>query len=73
MKKNVSIMECYKEVDDVLVRVVSGIFMIIIKFGDINVDFFDLKSVFGFKGFVLMGIGEVIGEEFVKLVVENVI
>lgn len=73
MKKNASTKECYKEVDDVLVRAVSGISTIITKPGDINVDFSDLKSALGFKGFALMGIGEATGEESAKLAVENAI
>ncbi|WQT12818.1 cell division protein FtsZ [Helicobacter pylori] len=73
MKKNASITECYREVDDVLVRAVSGISTIITKPGNINVDFADLKSALGFKGFALMGIGEATGEESAKLAVENAI
>lgn len=51
----------------------SGISTIITKPGDINVDFSDLKSALGFKGFALMGIGEATGEESAKLAVENAI
>ncbi len=73
MKKNASTTECYREVDDVLVRAVSGISTIITKPGNINVDFADLKSALGFKGFALMGIGEATGEDSAKLAVESAI
>ncbi len=73
MRKNASITECYKEVDDVLVRAVSGISTIITKPGNLNVDFADLKSALGFKGFALMGIGEATGEDSAKAAVENAI
>ncbi|WQS95143.1 cell division protein FtsZ [Helicobacter pylori] len=73
MKKNASTTECYREVDDVLVRAVSGISTIITKPGNINVDFADLKSALGFKGFALMGIGEATGEDSAKAAVENAI
>ncbi|MGL2464905.1 cell division protein FtsZ [Helicobacter pylori] len=73
MKKNASTTECYREVDDVLVRAVSGISTIITKPGNINVDFADLKSALGFKGFALMGIGEATGEDSAKLAVQNAI
>ncbi|AFX90024.1 cell division protein FtsZ [Helicobacter pylori] len=73
MKKNASTTECYKEVDDVLVRAVSGISTIITKPGNINVDFADLKSALGFKGFALMGIGEATGEDAAKAAVESAI
>ncbi len=73
MKKNASTTECYREVDDVLVRAVSGISTIITKPGNINVDFADLKSALGFKGFALMGIGEATGEDAAKAAVENAI
>ncbi len=73
MKKNASTTECYREVDDVLVRAVSGISTIITKPGNINVDFADLKSALGFKGFALMGIGEATGEDSARLAVESAI
>ncbi|WP_187852684.1 cell division protein FtsZ [Helicobacter pylori] len=73
MRKNASATECYREVDDVLVRAVSGISTIITKPGNINVDFADLKSALGFKGFALMGIGEATGEDSAKAAVENAI
>ncbi len=73
MKKNASTTECYREVDDVLVRAVSGISTIITKPGNINVDFADLKSALGFKGFALMGIGEATGEDSAKAAVESAI
>ncbi len=73
MKKNASTTECYREVDDVLVRAVSGISTIITKPGNINVDFADLKSALGFKGFALMGIGEATGEDAAKAAVESAI
>lgn len=51
----------------------SGISTIITKPGNINVDFADLKSALGFKGFALMGIGEATGEDSAKVAVENAI
>ncbi|AFI06402.1 cell division protein FtsZ [Helicobacter cetorum] len=73
MKKAASTSECYKQVDDVLVRAVNGISTIITQQGDINVDFADLRTILGFKGFALMGIGEATGEDSAVLAVQNAI
>ncbi|WP_104748928.1 cell division protein FtsZ [Helicobacter cetorum] len=73
MKPAASIDECFREVDDVLVRAVSGISGIITQKGKVNVDFADLRTVLGFKGFALMGIGEAIGENAAVTAMENAI
>ena len=52
----------YKIVDDVLYQAVSGISGVIMENSIINVDFADLKTVMGYKGMALMGIGHKKGE-----------
>jgi cell division protein FtsZ len=58
--KNLGISECFKMVDDVLLKAVSGISNVILAHGgsDINLDFADVKTVMGHRGLALMGIGE---------------
>ncbi|AFI04652.1 cell division protein FtsZ [Helicobacter cetorum] len=73
MKRTAGFNECLREVDEVLVRAVSGISGVITQEGNINVDFADLKTIFGFKGFALMGIGEATGENSAATAVENAI
>ena len=55
--RNLTMLECFKEVDNVLRRGVQGIAEIITIPGLINVDFADVRKVMANKGTALMGIG----------------
>ncbi len=55
--KNLTMLEAFKEVDNVLRRGVQGIAEIVTVPGLINVDFADVKNVMKNKGTALMGIG----------------
>ena len=61
-KKNLSLMESFAVVDEVLLRGVQGITDIITIPGLINVDFADVRSVMEASGSALMGIGYGQGE-----------
>ncbi len=60
--KNTSNAEAYRKVDDVLVRAVKGISEVIIKPGEMNIDYNDLKRIMLNSGRALIGIGEASGQ-----------
>ncbi|RMF95072.1 MAG: cell division protein FtsZ [Candidatus Schekmanbacteria bacterium] len=55
--KNLSIVEAYKLVDDVLHQAVQGISDIIVKPGHINIDFADVRTIMSIRGRAIMGTG----------------
>lgn len=55
--RNLSMAEAYKKVDDVLLSSVRNIFDLIIRPGYINLDFNDLKTAMGSRGYAMMGDG----------------
>ncbi|BBH18329.1 cell division protein FtsZ [Nocardioides baekrokdamisoli] len=60
--KNVSVIDAFKQADQVLLQGVSGITDLITTPGLINVDFADVKAVMSNAGSALMGIGSARGE-----------
>jgi cell division protein FtsZ len=60
--RNVSILDAFKQADQVLLQGVSGITDLITTPGLINLDFADVKSVMSNAGSALMGIGRANGE-----------
>lgn len=71
--RNAGKTECYKIVDDVLVRAVTGIAGVMLNYeaNNMNLDFADIETVMGHKGLALMGIGESEGENAATAAVEN--
>ncbi|MDT9592733.1 cell division protein FtsZ [Nocardioides zeae] len=61
--KNVSVLDAFKQADQVLLQGVSGITDLITTPGLINLDFADVKSVMANAGSALMGIGSARGED----------
>ncbi len=61
--RNVSVLDAFKQADQVLLQGVSGITDLITTPGLINLDFADVKSVMSAAGSALMGIGSARGEE----------
>lgn len=57
--------ETFRLVDSVLARAVVGMSNVILQVGenDINVDFADLRTIMGYQGLALMGMGEASGED----------
>ena len=53
----------YRKVDDVLLRAVKGISEVIIKPGEMNIDYNDLKRIMLHSGCALIGIGEASGRD----------
>ena len=53
----------YRQVDDVLLRAVKGISEVIIKPGEMNIDYNDLKRIMLNSGCALIGIGEASGRD----------
>ena len=53
----------YRKVDDVLLQAVKGISEVIIKPGEINIDYNDLKRIMLHSGRALIGIGEASGKD----------
>ena len=52
-----SLAEAYSVVDDILSNAVRGMVMILLEKGHINIDFADIRTILGYKGLALMGIG----------------
>ena len=61
--RNVSMLDAFKQADQVLLQGVSGITDLITTPGLINLDFADVKSVMANAGSALMGIGSARGED----------
>jgi cell division protein FtsZ len=61
--RSVSVLDAFKQADQVLLQGVSGITDLITTPGLINLDFADVKSVMSNAGSALMGIGSARGEE----------
>ncbi|MBN1620288.1 cell division protein FtsZ [candidate division WOR-3 bacterium] len=61
--KQITAKDAFKYVDGVLVKATKGVSDLIIKQGQINLDFADIKRVMGKGGKALMGIGYGIGED----------
>lgn len=59
---DVSLLDAFKEANDVLLRAVQGITELITRTGLINVDFADVKTVMDRKGIAMMGAGTASGE-----------
>ena len=60
--KNTSMMDAFKEVDDVLLNAVQGISDLITRHGFVNVDFADVRTIMTDQGLALMGTGRASGE-----------
>ena len=60
--KNTSLMDAFKQANDVLLGAVQGIADLIIRPGMINVDFADVKTVMSEMGMAMMGTGSARGE-----------
>ena len=75
--RKLGLKDSFKIVDSVLAQAVSGTAGIILSNGtnDINLDFADLKTVMGYRGMALMGVGEHEGEnaayEAIKTAIES--
>jgi len=61
--RNVSVLDAFKQADQVLLQGVSGITDLITTPGLINLDFADVKSVMAAAGSALMGIGSARGDD----------
>ncbi len=62
-KRKVTLLEAFKEINNVLNQFIRAIADIISKPGHINVDFADLKTVMKRKGFAIIGTGRASGED----------
>lgn len=60
--KNMSMIDAYKIVDDILVRAVRGMTSIILHTGLMNADITDIRRIMENRGLALMGIGSAKGE-----------
>jgi len=60
--KNTSLLDAFKEANDVLLGAVQGIADLIIRPGMINVDFADVRTVMSEMGMAMMGTGNATGE-----------
>ncbi|MES2998290.1 MAG: cell division protein FtsZ [Pseudomonadota bacterium] len=71
--KNVSLLDAFKAVNDVLFGAVKGIAALITRPGLINVDFADVRTVMSEMGMAMMGTGIGSGEDRARLAAEAAI
>ena len=63
VEKNTRLSEAFRVADDVLRQGIQGITDVIVKAGEVNVDFADVKTIMTNAGSALMGIGIASGED----------
>ena len=71
--KNCSLLDAFKEANDVLLGAVQGIADLIIRPGMINVDFADVRTVMSEMGMAMMGTGSSTGENRARAAAERAI
>lgn len=71
--KNTSLLDAFKEANDVLLGAVQGIADLIIRPGMINVDFADVRTVMSEMGMAMMGTGHASGENRAREAAEHAI
>jgi cell division protein FtsZ len=71
--KNTSLLDAFKEANDVLLGAVQGIADLIIRPGMINVDFADVRTVMSEMGMAMMGTGNSQGESRAREAAEKAI
>jgi len=71
--KNTSLLDAFKEANDVLLGAVQGIADLIIRPGMINVDFADVRTVMAEMGAAMMGTGQASGENRAREAAERAI
>ncbi|MDE0634395.1 MAG: DNA polymerase III subunit alpha [Candidatus Poribacteria bacterium] len=71
--QELSMPEAYQKSDEILVQGVNAIAEILVKTGEINIDFDDIQETLRDQGTVLMGIGKAEGENRAKIAAENAI
>ena len=71
--KNTSLLDAFKEANDVLLGAVQGIADLIIRPGMINVDFADVRTVMAEMGSAMMGTGQASGENRAREAAERAI
>lgn len=71
--KNITLLNAFKEANNVLLGAVQGIAELITRPGLINVDFADVRTVMGEMGMAMMGSGSARGEERARLAAEAAI
>ena len=71
--KNTSLLDAFREANDVLLGAVQGIADLIIRPGMINVDFADVRTVMSEMGSAMMGTGQASGENRAREAAERAI
>lgn len=62
INQNITFVQAYKMVDEILLNATKGISDIIAKVGHVNVDFADVKTIMSNMGDALMGLGKATGQ-----------
>lgn len=65
-KDKAQMRDCFHKADEILMQSVSGIYDIIKKCGDINIDFADIRTIMTNRGIIHMGVGFGKGENRFK-------
>jgi cell division protein FtsZ len=70
LPEDMTVTECHKKADEVLMNAVQGISGLITNPGEINVDFADVQTVMSNRGMAMMGLGTASGEGRAERAVE---
>ena len=73
IENKTSMQEAFQLVDDVLKQGIQSITDIVTPVGDINLDFADIQTIFGYKGKAYIGMGRAKGENAIVESVRNAI
>ncbi|MGM0596021.1 MAG: cell division protein FtsZ [Myxococcota bacterium] len=73
LSRNIKVRNGFQKADEILLDAAKGITDLIVKHGEINVDFMDVRSVMMEKGRAIMGIGVAKGENAAAQAVEKAI
>lgn len=72
-KEEISILNAFKQADNILQQGIVGITNILTTAGEINIDFADISTILNIKGQAYMGIGSASGEDALSLATHKAI
>ncbi len=72
-KEEVAIINAFKQTDNILKQGIVGITNMLNTVGEINIDFADISTIIGIRGFAYMGIGSASGENALDIATHKAI
>jgi len=71
--ENLSILDAFKQADNILKQGIVGITNVLYTVGEINIDFADIATIVGIKGMAYLGIGSASGEDALSIATHKAI